>query len=173
MRLANQPILTTSRLELRPFVEEDAQDVFAYASDPEVAHFTTWHRHESIEMSRIFITHVAFKEYERGSIGPLAIHFEGRVIGSIDIRAHPDETWELGYCLARPYWGRGLMTEAGKVVLDHAKGFISPAKIKAKVNAENLGSIKVVEKLEFHLIESKHDVDPKSNQPREMLYYGL
>jgi len=38
---ANLPVLRTERLVLRRMLPEDAEDVFGYASDPEVARWTT------------------------------------------------------------------------------------------------------------------------------------
>ena len=61
------PVLTTARLRLRKLVPEDLEHIFAYASDPEVARFTTWTAHTSIETSRAFLTYV-LGQYDRGEI---------------------------------------------------------------------------------------------------------
>jgi ribosomal-protein-alanine N-acetyltransferase len=52
------PTLETERLILRKLKPDDAADIFAYASDSEVARYTTWQPHASIENSREFINHV-------------------------------------------------------------------------------------------------------------------
>ena len=49
--------LTTERLELRFPTVEDAEAVFAaYATDPEVTRYMTWRPHESIEVTREFLS---------------------------------------------------------------------------------------------------------------------
>src|SRR5262249_37817517 len=49
------PRLQTPRLVLRALDPGDANDIFAYAADPEVARYTLWRAHTSIEESRQFI----------------------------------------------------------------------------------------------------------------------
>src|SRR5262249_35158620 len=53
------PQLETTRLVLRALVPGDADDIFAYAADPEVAHYTVWSAHTTIEDSRQFIAWIS------------------------------------------------------------------------------------------------------------------
>jgi ribosomal-protein-alanine N-acetyltransferase len=59
------PTLETDRLSLRKMTLDDAEAVFAYASDREVSRYTLWERHSSIEDSRVFLELVTQK-YENG-----------------------------------------------------------------------------------------------------------
>ena len=43
------------------------------------------------------------------------------MIGSIGLDRHPEDIWEIGYWLAKPWWGQGLVTEAGQAVLAWAR----------------------------------------------------
>ena len=52
--------ITTERLLLRPIREDDAADVLAYASDPNVAAFTSWRNHESIDDARAYVQFTNF-----------------------------------------------------------------------------------------------------------------
>ena len=49
------PVLNTERLTLRPMRMRDAEDLFAYAKDPEVSRHVLWDTHESIWDSRQFL----------------------------------------------------------------------------------------------------------------------
>ena len=50
------PRLETERLILRPFVAEDAEDMYQnWASDPEVTKFLTWPTHASVEISKMLL----------------------------------------------------------------------------------------------------------------------
>ena len=51
-------ILETERLILRPWEERDANDLFQYASDPEVGPIAGWPVHTSVENSKEIIKSV-------------------------------------------------------------------------------------------------------------------
>jgi [ribosomal protein S5]-alanine N-acetyltransferase len=59
------PNLETERLLLRKFTVEDANDIYEYASDPEVAKYVTWNHHQTINDSLGFIK-FTLGNYERG-----------------------------------------------------------------------------------------------------------
>lgn len=56
---------------------------------------------------------------------------------------------EIGYWLAKPYWGRGIMTAVVRKLCEHAFAEFNLVKITAHVFAENMGSAKVLEKCGF------------------------
>lgn len=60
----------------------------------------------------------------------------------------------LAYYLARPYWGRGLATEAGEAFVRYGFETLGLSRIIAGMNTENLASIRVVEKLGFSRFRS-------------------
>jgi len=53
-------ILETERLILRSWEERDANDLFQYASNPDVGSIAGWHVHTSIENSKEIIKSVFF-----------------------------------------------------------------------------------------------------------------
>jgi ribosomal-protein-alanine N-acetyltransferase len=58
---------------------------------------------------------------------------------------------ELAYALARPLWGRGLATEAARIVIEHAFRAMGAHRVEAPCVAENRGSARVMEKLGMRL----------------------
>lgn len=60
----------------------------------------------------------------------------------------------LAYYLARPYWGRGLATEAAQAFVTHGFATLGLTRIEAGVNARHAASIRVLEKLAFVRVES-------------------
>lgn len=60
----------------------------------------------------------------------------------------------LAFYLARPFWGRGLATEAGRAFVDCGFRVLKLARIVAGMNAKNAASIRVVEKLGFQWLRS-------------------
>ena len=155
--------LETERLLLRRMRMEDIPDVFEYASDPEVARFTTWEAHKSISDSEQFVTWVvnAYANPHgegwaaRGYANPESSSFtwgivlkeSGKLIGTIGISVnHRDARAEIGYAIGRPCWGRGLTTEAVQVVIKYAFEELGLNRIEARCDPENIGSARVMEK---------------------------
>lgn len=76
---------------------------------------------------------------------------------------------EIGYWLAKPYWGRGIMTAAVQKACEHAFAEWSLAKITAHVFAFNAASARVLEKCGFeqegylkkHILKDGRFVDVK------------
>lgn len=121
--------LETKRLLLRPWIEEDAEALYKYASDPLVGPRAGWAPHQSVEESREIIRGifggegmwaVVLKETEEpiGCVGYL-----GAEVSNLQIA---QDECEVGYWIARPYWGRGICTEALRAVVEYGlrdKGF--------------------------------------------------
>jgi [ribosomal protein S5]-alanine N-acetyltransferase len=65
----------------------------------------------------------------------------------------PQEAF-IAFYLARPYWGRGLATEAGTAFVKHGFDVLRLKRIEAGINANNHASIRVIEKLGFRWVRS-------------------
>ena len=113
-------ILETSRLILRPWREDDAEDLYTYASDPEVGPPAGWSPHKSVENSREILRTVL----SAPETFAVCLKENGRPIGSIgfhrkDLAKREDE-YELGYWIGKPFWGQGLIPEASREMLRYA-----------------------------------------------------
>lgn len=144
----NFPTLETERLILRKPHADDAPDFFAYASDPEVAQTTTWSPHSTVEESAEVLALFATDFHQRFVITWGIEHrAEARFIGTCGLTLMPrHHRGELGYALARPYWGQGLMTEAVRAVITF--GFLQAElnRIEARCLPSNIGSERVMQK---------------------------
>ncbi len=143
------PILSTPDLTLRPFRRKDAQDVFAYSSDPEVARYVLWTAHQSISESKYYLR--CMKQlYRRGLPSSWAIELKqtGRVIGSVGFMwvSLENRSAEIGYSLSRSYWNRGLMTQAVSSVIGTAFSCLLLNRIEAQIDIRNPASGRVLEK---------------------------
>ena len=100
--------------------EDDAEDLYTYASDPEVGPPAGWPPHTSVENSREIIRTVLSKP------DTFAVCFKenGKPIGSIGFHrndlAQADDEYELGYWIGKLYWGQGLIPEASREMLRYA-----------------------------------------------------
>lgn len=116
------PKLETDRLILRKWTDEDADNLFEYAKDPDVGPIAGWQPHASREESLGVIQNVlngseSYAICEKGN---------GKAIGAIELKlnGHTDMTerddeCELGYWLGKPFWGRGYMPEAAREIIRH------------------------------------------------------
>lgn len=116
-------MLQTERLILRPWEENDAEELFRYAQDPRVGPIAGWPPHTSVENSCQIIRDVlsapetyaiVLKETDLpvGSIGLLF----GKA-ANVPIQANEAE---VGYWIGVPYWGQGLIPEAVREIQRHA-----------------------------------------------------
>lgn len=71
-----------------------------------------------------------------------------KIIGGVGIGIHPDDGHELGYWIARPYWGLGFATEAARAVLGIARTMNMP-RLTSSHMVDNPASGKVLRKLGF------------------------
>ena len=81
-----------------------------------------------------------------------AIANEVEAIGSIGLVLGKDVhrfTAELGYWLAEPFWGKGVMTEAVKRITEYAFKSFSLERVYAEPYATNGASARVLEKAGF------------------------
>ena len=142
--------IETHRLILRPFTMEDAEDMFAnWASDPEVTRFLTWPAHSSVEITRMVLADW-IPRYEDGGFFQWAVEWKesGAVIGSIAVVKLEEaiESAEIGYCLGRAFWGRGIMPEALRAVMDYLFDTAGLNRITAGHDVDNPKSGRVMEK---------------------------
>lgn len=83
-----------------------------------------------------------------------AIDMNGQVVGSISITVKEDisrKSAEIGYWLAEPFWGKGIMTEAVRQMTAYTFENYDVSRIFAEPKAENTASRKVLENAGFVL----------------------
>ena len=142
--------IETQRLILRRFRIEDADDMFNnWASDPEVTRFLTWPPHQSVEVTASLLTEW-ISDYDDGGYFNWVMEYKetGRAIGNISVvKLHEDiEAADIGYCMSRAYWGRGLMSEALRGVMDYLFDVVGLNRVAACHDVDNPGSGCVMDK---------------------------
>lgn len=143
--------LTTPRLLLREFEEEDWRATHPYESDPEVVRYAL-HGVRTPEESRDYIrrTRALARETPRDVYDlAMVLKDEGRLIGRCGFRITDREQREamLWYILDRSRWGQGYATEAARAVLDWAFSTLPLHRFFADCDPRNPGSFRVMEKL--------------------------
>lgn len=133
--------------KLRPFNEDDLQSLVKYANNPKVASNLTdaFPNPYTEEAGKNFIA----MAMSRNPAEIMTIDINGEASGGIGL--HPkDDVYrmnaELGYWLAEPYWGQGIITEAVKQMITYGFKHLPIKRIYARPFGFNIASQKVLEK---------------------------
>lgn len=147
------PTLRTARLRLRAISTADASAVFSYCSNPNMTPHTLWETHRSMADTLSFVrdyVKMRYRERVPEPLGLVLLDDPGeQVIGTVGCfwAAKLHCTMELGYALAEPFWGRGLIAEATAALLDHVFEAYAVERVQARCMVENTGSERVMQKL--------------------------
>ncbi len=165
--------LVADRIILAPWELKFARKMFEnWASDPEVSKFLSWKPHkspaETEEIVKKWINTLSYKWciLDKSTMEP---------IGSLDaVKINErDLNLEIGYCLSRKYWNKGIMTEALKCAINFLfdEGF---CKITLRHDPANVASGKVMQKAGMtFLCTSPMDACPKGKFVDMNYYYIL
>lgn len=150
MKHAGTGYIETPRLILRRFVPEDVGDMYRnWASDPDVTKYLTWPTHESEDISRMvlsdWVSHYSEENYYQWAI---VLKELGEPIGSIAVVNMHERVGkaEVGYCMGRAWWHKGIMTEALSAVIDFLFKEVGVNRIEACYDPRNPHSGDVMRK---------------------------
>lgn len=149
--------IETDRLVLRAWRETDLTDFYEYASVEGVGEMAGWNHHQSMEESRRIL---GFFISGKKTFA-LELKENGKVIGSLGLEPRDEDAGlpeelqgrEIGYVLSRDYWGRGLMPEAVKAVIDYCFQELSFDYLTCGHFDRNDRSRRVVEKSGFRFLK--------------------
>ncbi len=143
------PDIETPRLRLRKLTMRDAQDIFAYSQDPQVARYVLWDAQTSLSEARSFLRFMT-RKYRLGEPASWGIEYlpTGKIIGTIGFSwiQRENASAEVGYSLSRSYWNQGIMTEALKALLEYGFTVMNLNRIEAQHETENPASGAVMRK---------------------------
>lgn len=146
------PTLHTARLRLRPFTDDDADQLFTLQSDAEVLRY--WDAPPWTDPARApqFIARCRqMAEEGTGARPAVELAEDGRFLGWVTFTDwNPDfRSASLGYVLTRAAWGHGYATEAARAVLTWAYDALDLNRVQAEADTRNRASARVLEKLGF------------------------
>ena len=142
--------IETERLILRPFVLSDDEAMFRnWAGDSEVTRYLTWPTHDNVEVTRRVLAFWV-EETKKPEFYQWAVELRelGEPIGSLSaVRFNEKYAWaELGYCIGKAWWGRGLMAEAVRAVIEYLIREVGFQQVLAVHDRNNPNSGKVMRK---------------------------
>ena len=144
--------LESGRIVLRPWRESDAAALYKYASDPEVGPRAGWPPHESIEESLQVIRTI----FHSDTTWAIVLKETGEPLGAMGYMSSDDNLLPsregeplVGYWVGRPYWNRGICTEALQLMLDHIRRTTEIRSLIGSHFMDNPASGRVMEKCGF------------------------
>ncbi len=170
--------IETLRLLLRRFCEEDAEDMYHHwAGDPEVVKYLPWgpHQDPSVTQKRIreWMLRYGHDNYYNWAI---CLKNTNTAIGSISVEIQYDGelTCEVGYCLGKEYWSRGIMTEALHAVMHYLFQEIGYRRITARHDVLNIASGRVMQKCGMKYERTVYHVSKRRDgSPCDCAVYGI
>lgn len=150
MNFTGTQILETHRLILRPFRMEDTSAMFRnWAGSDEVTEFLTWPTYPSeaavAEKMAVWAAEADDPKVFRWAITLRAL---GEPIGSLAaVLNEKTDSVELGWCIGKPWWGQGIMAEAGAAVFAYLFERVGINRIEGRYDMRNGKSGRVMQKL--------------------------
>lgn len=164
-------VIETERLILRPWREDDSEDLYKYASDPEVGPAAGWAVHTSVEDSLNVLRTILIKP----ATWAITLKPSDEPVGSIGVFPTSVSIGggepEIGYWLARPLWGNGYVPEAVRALI--ARCFAQGAeRVWCAHAVKNDKSRRVIEKCGFTCRCTEAWKSPLG-EVRESRYYSI
>ena len=140
------------KINLRTVTKADALSIYRNISDRNISRFTHIPHPYKLEDAYDFIRFTHRQRRKKA-----AFHFglenkdDGQIIGGIGLEniSEVHRKGEIGYWLAKPYWGRGIMAETINLMLDFCFTKVKLHRVQAYVFPDNHSSIRVLEKTGF------------------------
>jgi [ribosomal protein S5]-alanine N-acetyltransferase len=167
--------ITGPRLLLRLPVLDDAGPLFQrVARDPQVTKYLLWTPHPDVAATRRVVTEkLNVSDDERTWV--IVLRHSDVVIGMISCRRPVQHSVEIGYCIGRRWWGKGLMSEALDMLVAALDADGDVNRVWATCNVDNDRSARLLQRAGF-LLEarlSRHAVYPNLGaEPRDSLLYA-
>lgn len=168
----NTPTLETERLILRKFTERDMEALFLILKDEEVNKFLPWYPVKNMgETEKFYQERYVFKYAQpQGYAYAICLKENNFPIGyiKVDMEEHHD----LGYGLRKEFWHKGIVTEAGKAIVEQVKKDGVPY-ITATHDKNNPRSGNIMKKLKMKYCYSYEEQWQPKNFPVIFRMYQL
>ncbi len=160
--------------KLRPWTINDLESLVKYANNQNIAkNLTDRFPHPyTLENGKAFIEMAT----QNIPTSIFAIEINGQASGGIGLHFQQDiqrKNAELGYWLAEPFWGNGIITKAIKEITDYGFKTFDITRIYARPYGTNIASQKVLEKVGYKLEGRFEKTLYKNNEFLDELIYAI
>ena len=170
------PTLEAERVRLRELTDDDVDALFSIFSNSQVMRYWSTAPYTDRDQAVALLAEIRENFTRRVYLKwGVALKEDDSIIGTATLfNLHLDnQRAEVGYALSREQWGKGLMNEALRRLLQYAFDELKLRRLEADVDPRNTGSIKTLERLGFqregYLRERWH----VCGEIQDALFYGL
>ncbi|ANC76137.1 acetyltransferase [Fictibacillus phosphorivorans] len=148
-------MLNTQRIVFREMVSEDWKAIHRYASQEIVSQYQPWgpnHEADTITYVKEVIDDANRNPRERYAFA--IVEKQSNLLigaGELQITSFANRIGEIGYVLHPNYWGKGIATEAGQLLLKFGFEDLQLHRLFATCDPRNKASEKVLIKLDMTL----------------------
>lgn len=119
--MVNTPTLETKRLILRRYKESDIEALLAIYSDEEVNAYLPWFPLKTLDEAAALYQEKYAKAYEKPQGYNYAICLKSDNIPIGYVHVGDSDSYDFGYGSRKEYWHQGIVTEAGKAVIEQLR----------------------------------------------------
>jgi ribosomal-protein-alanine N-acetyltransferase len=174
-----QYTFTTDRLFLRPIEKGDAEMLWPYVSNPDISKDMSWMPHKSLTETQGFIDNTLLS-MENGKSITWCVFTGEKFCGIFSLigilKQHRSLIYnraELAYWLGAEFQGKGIMTEAGKKIIDFAFNELGLHKLTVGHHINNNHSKNLILRLGFGYLYTEEEVFMKNNVWITCKFYEL
>ncbi|MCP4686271.1 MAG: GNAT family N-acetyltransferase [bacterium] len=171
------PVLKGHIVSLRSFRRSDAASLQRYANDARVARYLPLMPHPyGPEQARQWINFAQRSARQDKAYFFGLEHPELReIVGGIGLKQFfcQDNTAEVGYWLAADFWGKGMATEAVRLITEFSFEKLELHRLFAMTHEKNVGSSKVLEKNGFRREGTMRKAGNIDGQWQDLYTHGL
>lgn len=172
------PTLETPRLTLRELVPADAKAILRVRGDVRVTRLNSGAPMQTLEEAKEWVSKArkAFADHRRVEWGIVLKDEPGAgIVGRINYNywLRQDRRASIGYDLGFSYWRRGIMTEAVRAIVGFGFEQMQLNRIEADCDAENIGSMRVLEKVGFKREGVQEDQYFEWDKFHDLVLYAL
>ncbi|MBJ9991174.1 GNAT family N-acetyltransferase [Paenibacillus favisporus] len=168
------PLLTGSRLMMKPIEPQDAPRLLDILADPQVIKYVTQSSFFSFARSRRIASELLSTGRRDSLHMGIWLHGERELAGVVSMQHWREEKRDamIGYMLAKAYWGRGIATEALGLMLNYAFTELKLLHIEGRCHAVNTASARVMQKNGMQLSRTFQHRRMFFAAPVEMMVYA-
>lgn len=160
--------------KLRPWQKDDLESLVKYANNWEIAKFLSdkFPHPYTKQAGEGFITFAT----SHNPTQIFAIEIQGKAVGSIGVFPQEDihrKNAELGYWLAEPFWGKGIIPQAIRQMIEYGFETFEIDRIFARPFGSNIRSQRVLKKSGFQLETRFKKTIWKKDRYEDELVYGI
>ena len=135
------------RVTLRRPRISDADALTKYCNNRLISEWITAMPHPYKKKDAVWFINDCEKKWNAKTDYIYVIEYEGKLAGTVGLHIKKDDKAELGYWIGRPHWGKGLVTEAARLLMREGFKRLDLHKIYAIYLEGNEKSEKVMKKI--------------------------